>query len=177
MRRWVKKNSVYREGFDLCHCDVFHFPRMGSGGVTLVDNSMLSAFIVLVLGRYDVSSSPYAPLPKITHTHTHIKPSSIKFACFHSTWKQTKKKNKKHLQDLFSKKKKSLFCFQPKTGTSLWLKRVKKKNNSTVMNGTRQAITDNIPDTSEISHHICTHSWKFTVEAKIQRVPAKMPGL
>lgn len=49
----------------LCQHCVFHFPRVGPqcffGGVTLFGNSVLSALIVFLPGRYDVSSSPFSP--------------------------------------------------------------------------------------------------------------------
>lgn len=102
----------------LCECKVSHFPRVGPGGVTLFDKSVLSVLIVFLLGRYEVSCSPSSPLRNLFLES---------LLCMFSVWKREREREKKHLSKAFFEKRKSfpLFSEQKREQVS-WLERVKK---------------------------------------------------
>lgn len=93
-----------------------HFPRVGPGGVTLFDKSVLSVLIVFLLGRYEVSCSPSSPLRNLFLES---------LLCMFSVWKR--EREKKHLSKAFFEKRKSfpLFSEQKREQVS-WLEKVKK---------------------------------------------------
>lgn len=133
----------------LCECKVSHFPRVGPGGVTLFDKSVLSVLIVFLLGRYEVSCSPSSPLRNLFLES---------LLCMFSVWKR--EREKALVKGIFWKTKKFSPFLWAKERTS-FLTRKSKENVKTpipVMDGKAQAITDNIPDTVHIDDIVKMHT-------------------
>lgn len=117
---------------------------------------MLSALIVFLPGRYDVSSSLFSPLRNL------FLESLFMYALF-----QFEEKKNNNLSEWFWKKS-FLLLLPAEERTSLWLRRVKKAWEKQPCDGWQeQAITDNIPATVHIEDITHTNT-PTTIYAHVQ---------